>query len=421
MRRGAWSAWVALAALLLVPSAGADPHVRPGFDYGPGPSPGHVHEVLTDLVQWQRSPFAQGDEARDYLLARYEAMGLPAEVQEGRTVRGPTLNGPASGVSFPPGVAVQAPQERTCENVVATVPGRDPDRWVVIGGHYDAVFFTSVPYSVTAQGAFDNGVGTSVVFELARLFHQYHTGTLDATLVFVHFDCEELGEHGAYGFVEQVPAGVEVAAAINLDMVGLNYPVVDVLPPSAQPYYNLYVYTSPVEDLAAYEGQENVSAAGARFAPLRDLTKRVAYQDLGLPPKYVWVLEDIEGNSDQRPFTEAGIPALWLRGMHHGLLFNRGSSSPEDVQKGLDEMNYKHLPVDTLPTLEAMAGGKGELLRGIRTPLDLAYGVALAAAGGTASQPLDAAGAPARGAPGLDMSFLLAGLALAALTLRRRG
>lgn len=398
-----------LAAVLLAPAAAADPHVRPGFDYGPGPSPAHVHEVLSDLVQWQRSPFAQGDEARDYLVERYEAMGLAAEVRPGRVVRGPVLYGPA------PGVAVEPPMEAPCENVVATVPGRDPQRWVVLGGHYDAVFFTGAPYSVTTQGAYDNGVGTAAVFELARLFHQFHAGTLEATVVLVHFDCEEVGGFGARDLVEQVPEGVEVVAAINLDMVGLNYPVVDSLPPAPQPHYNLYAYTAPLEDLSAYEDEANVSASAGRFAPFRAAVERVAYEELGLPPKYVWVMDDIEGNSDQRPFIEAGIPAMWLRGMHHGLLFNRGSDSPEDVEKGLDEMNYKHTPLDTLPTLEAMAGGKAGLLAGIRTPLDMAYRVALAMAG-SESAPVEALARPAPGAELALVAFVVAGAAV----LRRR-
>jgi hypothetical protein len=394
-------ALLALASLLAVGPAQADPDARPGFDYGPEPSAGHVHEVLSQLVQWQRSPFAHGDAARDYLLARYAAMGVDAEAR-------------------PQGHVWNAGLTASCENVVATVPGRDSDRLLVVMGHYDAVLANGDGVGNTAQGAYDNGVGTAAVFELARLFHQFHAGRTDASLAFVHSDCEEYGEVGAKGFVDALTAGVQVVGAVNLDMVGLNYPVADSLPPAPQPYYNLYAYTSPVEDRSAFAGNDNVSASAARFAALRATTERVAYEQLGLPAKYVWVLDDVEGNSDQRPFTEAGIPAVWLRGMHHGLLFNRGSSSPEDVRKGLDEMNYKHTPLDTLATLEAYAGGKAELLRGIRAPLDVAYRLALALAGGDAAAEDGLALRQAeRAAPGAD-ALLLGALALAALTCRSR-
>lgn len=394
--RGA--ALAALAAMLLLPGALADPHVRPGFDYGPEPSPAHVYEVLSQLVQWQRNPFAQGDEARDYLLDRYRAMGLDAEVVPG------DMATTAGGL------------RALCESVVATVPGRDADKRVVIGGHYDSVLATGVPYSTTVEGAYDNGVGTSAVVELARLFHQYHHDALQATMVFANWDCEEGGSRGARPFAENLTEGVEVLLNINLDMIGLNYPVVDALPPAPQPYYNLYVYTAPVEDFRAYP--EEVAAFAERFAPMRALTERVVYEELGLPPKFVWVQDDIEGNSDQRAFVERGIPALWLRGMHHGLLFNRDSNTPPDLQKGLDEMNFKHTPADSMATLELFAGGKAELLKGIRTGLDVAYRVALAAAG-----PQDAALGPTA-QEGLEVPWpgglALLSVAAAAFIARRR-
>lgn len=386
----------ALVPLLLLAAgpAQADPHVRSGFAYGPEPSPGHVYEVLATLVQWHRSPYAEGDAARDWLLQHYADIGLEAEVVEGNQTTS-TADRPVP-----------------CESVVARVPGRDPSRWVVIGGHYDVVLATSDAYSATTEGAYDNGVGTSIVVELARLFHQFHAGATDATLVFANWDCEEGGSLGATPFAQGLPEGVEVVANINLDMVGLNWPVVDSVPPAPQPHYNLYVYTAPLEDFRAYPG--HVQAYAERFRPLRDVTERVAYQELGLPPKYVWVMDDIEGNSDQRAFVREGIPAMWLRGMHHGLLFNRGAGSPEDVRMGADEMNYKHTPADTLATLELYAGGKAGLLEGIRTPLTLAYRVALALAGG------DAAPGLVRAAPGAE-GAALAGIAFAALLLARSG
>jgi hypothetical protein len=345
-------------------------------------------------VQWQRSPLAEGDLARDYLVQRYAEMGLGAEVR------------PQGELGFP------APAGTVCENVVAAVPGRDPLAWVVVEGHYDAVLMNGGDgRAETVEGAYDNGVGTAAVFELARLFAQYHHGTLEATMAFVHTDCEEWGEVGAYGFVAGLPEGVRVVGAINLDMVGLNWPVLDNLPPAEQPYYNLYAYTAPLEDFTAYDAA--VEANASRFGALRQAAERAVVQ-LGLPPKYVWVLDDVEGNSDQRPFVEAGIPAMWLRGMHHGLVFNRGSGSPEDLEKGLDEMNHKHTVLDTKAWLEQMAGGRAGLLAGIQTPLDLAYRVALDLASPALAQPL----AAQRATPAPGVAILA--LAMAALALARR-
>jgi glutaminyl-peptide cyclotransferase len=67
-------------------------------------------------------------------------------------------------------------------NVVATVPGREPNRFVVVGAHYDTY---DLPGFV---GANDSASGTAVVRQLARTIR---ARTVRPTLVFVFFDGEE--------------------------------------------------------------------------------------------------------------------------------------------------------------------------------------------------------------------------------------
>ena len=67
-------------------------------------------------------------------------------------------------------------------NVVGTVEGRDVDRLVVVGAHYDT---KDLPGFV---GAHDGASGTAVVTELARTIRPRE---LDPTVVFVLFDGEE--------------------------------------------------------------------------------------------------------------------------------------------------------------------------------------------------------------------------------------
>jgi glutaminyl-peptide cyclotransferase len=67
-------------------------------------------------------------------------------------------------------------------NVIGTVPGRDPKRLVVIGGHYDT---KDLPGFV---GANDNASGVAVVRQLARTIRPRK---LRPTVVFVFFDGEE--------------------------------------------------------------------------------------------------------------------------------------------------------------------------------------------------------------------------------------
>jgi glutaminyl-peptide cyclotransferase len=67
-------------------------------------------------------------------------------------------------------------------NVLATVPGRNPGRVVVIGAHYDTKDLDGF------VGANDNASGVAVVRQLARTIRP---GSLRPTVVFVFFDGEE--------------------------------------------------------------------------------------------------------------------------------------------------------------------------------------------------------------------------------------
>ena len=67
-------------------------------------------------------------------------------------------------------------------NVIGTVPGKDPDRYVVVGAHYDT---KDIPDFV---GAIDGASGTAVVTQLARTIKPR---TARSTLVFILFDGEE--------------------------------------------------------------------------------------------------------------------------------------------------------------------------------------------------------------------------------------
>jgi glutaminyl-peptide cyclotransferase len=67
-------------------------------------------------------------------------------------------------------------------NVVGTVPGRDPKRFVVVGAHYDS---KDIPGFL---GANDGAGGTAAVVQLAR---QLKPRTIRPTVKFVLFDGEE--------------------------------------------------------------------------------------------------------------------------------------------------------------------------------------------------------------------------------------
>jgi len=101
------------------------------------------------------------------------------------------------------------------DNVVAVIPGvSEPEKTVVIGGHYDSL----TSNINVCPGADDNASGTSCVIECARILSQYQ---FDYTIKFVAFGGEELGLHGSEAFAaDAAAAGEDIVAAIAVDMIG---------------------------------------------------------------------------------------------------------------------------------------------------------------------------------------------------------
>jgi len=104
-------------------------------------------------------------------------------------------------------------------NVVATVVGTaNPDKVIVVGGHYDSVVYGSGtnPY-VWAPGADDNGTGTVAALEMARIVAQ---NPLPVTVMFVPFAQEEQGLIGSDYFCHWLYYHyVDVHFMINMDMI----------------------------------------------------------------------------------------------------------------------------------------------------------------------------------------------------------
>lgn len=150
----------------------------------------------------------------------------------------------------------------TAANVVATRPGGS--RTIVIGGHFDS--------GTEGPGANDNGSGTAVALELARVMAQRGS---PFTLKFIAFDAEEIGLLGSSYYVTQLSDAERksVVAMINLDMVGV--------------------------------GTETKLGGTSQLAALA----RDAALGLGVPAAS---MGEAPGGSDHAPFLRAGIPALFI-------------------------------------------------------------------------------------------------------------
>jgi len=138
--------------------------------------------------------------ARDFLLSQYSAI-------------------PGLQVRLDQFVHANCPTSPTY-NVIAWLPGRHPNRLVIIGGHYDSRT-TNVLDSVSdAPGGNDSGAQASVVLELARVFAGHR---FDATIVFIAFSGEEQGLFGSSEIAANLTRYFEspqVIAMLNTDIPG---------------------------------------------------------------------------------------------------------------------------------------------------------------------------------------------------------
>lgn len=95
------------------------------------------------------------------------------------------------------------------DNIIVTLPGRSPEK-IVIGAHSDA-------WDV-GQGGSDNGLGTAVLVDVARLLARFAPGN-ERTIELVWFNAEEIGLWGARRYWEAHKAE-PIVAMLNMDMPG---------------------------------------------------------------------------------------------------------------------------------------------------------------------------------------------------------
>lgn len=94
-------------------------------------------------------------------------------------------------------------------NVVCTLPGKREEK-IVIGAHFDS-------WDV-GQGSIDNGLGTAILFDVARILAALSPAN-ERTIEFVWFNGEEMGLWGSKKYVDQ-HIGEDIVVAINMDMTG---------------------------------------------------------------------------------------------------------------------------------------------------------------------------------------------------------
>ena len=346
--------------------------MQDGFANSSPPSSPSAVRVVDDIETLANFGYRKIDtvahaNAGDFIQFRFEDLGYEVEIQNFTTELC-----------------------ENCRNYIATMEGEDPDSWIVVGGHYDAICYSQqivigIEYpGCTSEGAYDDATGTASVLELARLMMEWQSNLSEAlpeidvrpkhTWKFAVWDYEEWQGSGSpegagYGsetFVTTLPEGVEIATYINLDMYGLNWPVETQLASQLsgcdEDYFHLYLFTSPVDDWSYYEdrGVNVTDEMREQAVALQDRLGVVLYEHLEYPTEWVMVLDDTKGNSDHYNFISRGWPATWFRGMHEFL----------QEEDDTCEQSPKHAPTDRVDVLYSLAGGREGLEAGMQTGLD---------------------------------------------------
>ena len=115
----------------------------------------------------------------------------------------------------------RVPQPTKLTNVYAVLRGTDPanaGRIVLVTGHYDSRNSETNDTSKEAPGANDDGSGTAVSMECARVLSKHK---FPATIIFLTVAGEEQGLYGSAHFAKMAKAqGWNIEAALNNDIVG---------------------------------------------------------------------------------------------------------------------------------------------------------------------------------------------------------
>jgi len=222
-------------------------------------------------------------------------------------------------------------------NVVAVLPGRSPRR-VYVTTHYDTV---SIPggqnssgtrpagqappdpqlrddqdYNVDAPGANDNGSGTALTMELARVLAESGLD-FDATLVFALWAGEEQGLIGSRAHAQRIAADktVVVEAVLNNDIVGNSRGgngIVDA--------ESVRVYSNGPEDSTSRSLARYVARVAALYVPSHRIR--------------LMAREDRFGRgSDHSSFNAFNIPAVVFREANEN--FDK-QHAPSDTVDGVD-------------------------------------------------------------------------------------
>ncbi len=248
----------------------------------------------------------------------------------------------------------RTPRDVLVSSVIATLPGDDPGRGiVVISSHYDSRNSDGNDAVLDAPGADDNGSGVSAVLEAARILAGAH---FPATLVFACFDGEEQGLFGSDHFAKTLAAsGQRVEADLNNDIIGTSFAHDGTQTPDRARLFS--------QALAEGSDPHRIDALGSENdSPSRELARAVIEVDRAYVPamnvESIYRADRFLRGGDQESFTAQTFPAVRFVESHENFDHQHQNVRVENgVKYGdlLEFMDFDYLARMTRLNVAAMA------------------------------------------------------------------
>jgi hypothetical protein len=192
-------------------------------------------------------------------------------------------------------------------NILAVLPGQGPqfDEVVLVEGHLDSRCENNCDVDCMAHGMEDNGSGSALVLELARVMSQF---SFNRTIVFMLTTGEEQGLFGARAFAEFInDEDIKLHAVFNNDIVGGIICGATASPPGCP---GLNAIDSINVRMYSFGNVNSKHKQLARFTKLQYQDELLDYMSVQQVLN-IMTPEDRTGRGgDHIPFRELGYPAI---------------------------------------------------------------------------------------------------------------
>ena len=257
------------------------------------------------------------------------------------------------------------PKATEITNVYAVLRGSDPaqaDRIVLVTGHYDSRNSDTLNTTDAAPGANDDGSGTAVSLECARILSKAAANKVrfPATIIFLTVAGEEQGLNGSRHFAQMAKQqGWKIEAALNNDIVGGN------LGPG-QDSSVVRVFSEGLPTAASEADIKRIRGLGGESdSSSRELARYVAdvgrSYDAGVKPLLVFRLDRYLRGGDHSSFNQQGFAAVRFTEFRED--FDRQHQTPRtengteyaDLPKFVDFEYVSHVARLNAATLASLA------------------------------------------------------------------